>query len=148
MSFVFTSSLKRGVFFLLFVLFLSVLSFSKRLYQTQFKSNSEHLTLPNLICFSIYLGRIKYPHMRLTVESMSFNPKVKFVLINVVQNPINDEFKEVVMLKSKVDNFFVKTMSFDQFSTRVKEKLGISVTFNASWFYKMTDYSKFYMLKK
>jgi hypothetical protein len=41
----------------------------KRLYHgSQFPPGSEHMAMPNILAFSIYLGRMKYTHLALTLE--------------------------------------------------------------------------------
>jgi hypothetical protein len=41
-----------------------------RLYEEhhQFPAGSEHLVLPEILAFSIFMGKLKYPHIALTLE--------------------------------------------------------------------------------
>jgi hypothetical protein len=41
-----------------------------RLYEEdhQFPAGSEHLVLPEILAFSVYMGKLKHPHMALTLE--------------------------------------------------------------------------------
>jgi hypothetical protein len=76
------------IFFALLLLFATMflLFESKRLYVHQFPADSENLALPPIIFFSIYMGTVKYKFFELTLESMRWNPKVQFVLINVIDD--------------------------------------------------------------
>jgi len=116
---------------------------AKRLYVQQFPSGSEHLGLPEggIIAFSIYLGKVGYAYMSLTLESMRWNgPLVQFVLINVVEREDDAADLRELLQRKRVDNFHLEVVTCAQFSRIVQEKLGISVPFNSSWYYKMTDY--------
>lgn len=110
----------------------------------QFPEGSDQLLIPKIIALSIHMGRVKYPHMRLTLESMRWNPTVKFVLINIVSNTdlATGDSADLIRLAASqnVHNFHVKPITYLQLSERVQEKLGIHVPFNSTWFYKMTDY--------
>jgi len=114
---------------------------SKRVYVDQFPSGSEHLQFPPTILFHIYMGHMKYPHLPLLLESMRWNPKVQFVLINVIEEGSTDadDIKNLV-IKMGVPNFHVEAVTFGGFSARIKDKLGIDVTFTKDWYYKMCDY--------
>jgi hypothetical protein len=37
-------------------------------------------------------------------------------------------------------NIIIKPMTYSELSARVREKLGIHVSFNSSWYYKICDY--------
>jgi hypothetical protein len=116
-----------------------------RLYTHQFEPSSEHLILPRIIAFSVYLGKLKYPHMRLLFESMRWNPRVQFVLINIVENEDRSDGDSADLIRlverEKVDNFYLHVISCAAFTRRVEERLGISVAYNHSWGYKVgTDY--------
>lgn len=114
---------------------------SKRVYEYQFKSGDEHLTLPKIIVFSTYMGHIKYHHMPLLLESMRYNPQVDFYMINIIEH-IDHHPEDIILLSQNmsVQNFHVVTQTMDELSQRVKLKLGIDVVFDQSWSYKMCDY--------
>lgn len=118
---------------------------SKHLYVNQFPAGSEHLKLPPIVTFSVYLGKVKWPHIRLTLESMRWNPTVRFNLINIIEDndPEHGDASELLkkVAKFNVPNFKVKVVSFNAFSDRVREVLGLDINFNNSWGYKVgTDY--------
>lgn len=106
----------------------------------QFPDNSEFLPLPKIVAFSIFMGKVSYPHMRLTFESMKYNPRVQFVLINVIEKFGDSDTLSTLKDRYHIHNFHLEAISFRQFSARVKDRLGIEVEFDHSWFYKMTDY--------
>lgn len=140
------------VFSILFVLLFLLLVFptanakkehSSHIYTPghQFPVGSEHLPLPRILTYSIFMGKVKYPHLFLTLESMRLNPGVKFVLINVVEDEISDAAEiRAIVRKQNVPNFHLHVLTMTAFSSRIKEKLHIDVVFNNTWFYKMTDY--------
>jgi hypothetical protein len=113
---------------------------SERLYTHQFPPGSEHLILPELVVFSIYMGKIKYEHMPLLLESMKFNPKVQFIVINIITEPNDTDEIEAMKQRHGVENFLIVRQSIADFTQRVNERLGIRVPFAADWFYKMCDY--------
>ena len=109
----------------------------------QFSAGSEHLSLPSIIAFSVYMGKVRYPYIALTLESMRHNQQVQFVMINVVQDTgSNGDAAELQALlrRKALPNFRLEVVSMQSFSALVEDKLGIRVPFNASWYYKMTDY--------
>jgi hypothetical protein len=67
-------------------------------------------------------------------------PLVQFVLINVVEREDDAADLRELLQRKRVDNFHLEVVTCAQFSRIVQEKLNISVPFNSSWFYKMTDY--------
>lgn len=130
---------KLVVILIAFSLFLSGLC--TRLYEKQFIAGIEHEKMPPVVIFSIYMGKVHYPHMHLLLESMRNNPVAKFVLINVVE----DESKQADDLKKlqgrlQVANFEIVEKSITEFSNIIHDKLGIRVDMNSSWFYKMCDF--------
>jgi hypothetical protein len=117
--------------------------FSKRVYVNQFPPGSEHLPMPRVVAFSVFMGDLKYPHMPLLLESMRWNPTVDFQMIHVVEEGSKAaEVSEKLVAASgvRVDNFKVKAVTIPELRTRVKERLGIDVPFTKDWFYKLCDY--------
>lgn len=106
----------------------------------QFPPGSEHLVLPDMITFSIFMGPMRYPYLSMTLESMRFNPRVQFVLVNVVQDESDAAELQALLLRKAVANLHLEVLTMSRFSRLVQDRLHISVPFNASWFYKMTDY--------
>ena len=122
-------------------LFLSHVS-SQRVYVDQFPPGSEHLPLPKIILFSIYMGKLKYSHLPLLLESMRWNPKVRFTLINLIEDHREEDVADIRRLKEElgVHNFHVEVVTLTGMRRVVKERLGIDVPFAADWFYKLCDY--------
>jgi hypothetical protein len=109
-------------------------------YLNQFEDGSEQLRLPQIVFFSIYMGRVAYKHMPLLLESMRWNQNVNFILINIVQS--SHHASKLIRLKQhlNVQNFYVRVVSFEEFSNIVEKKLGIRIQFDESWYYKMCDF--------
>lgn len=125
--------------YFLFFFFLSILKCEESNMQSV--SHLQHLKLPNIILFSIYMGKIKYNYFRLTLASMKFNPQVTFVLINVVTDDATywNHFSQVVQ-EMKMTNFIYKVITLTEWRLLVKNKLGIDVPFTTEWYYKLCDY--------
>jgi len=133
-----------GLFVLLLLLLYSLQAVqSKRVYTHQFPVGSEQLSLPEggIITFSIYMGRVKYAYMSLTLESMRWNaPLVQFVLINVVEKEEDASELRELLQRKQVRNFHLEVITISRFAQLVSDKLHITVPFNSTWYYKMTDY--------
>lgn len=84
------------------------------------------------------------PYIRLTLASMKRNPEVDFALINIVKDPdpITGESAQLLkyVAESGASNVFVHVLTYQQYSQRVADKLGIHITFNDSWGYKQCDF--------
>ena len=115
---------------------------SERVYVDQFPPGSEHLILPKIILFSIYMGKLKYNHLPLLLESMRWNPKVQFTLINLIEDNSPQDVAEITQLKQDmgITNFHVEVVTLSEMRKLVKARLDIDVPFEADWFYKMCDY--------
>jgi len=114
---------------------------SNRLYIHQFPQESEHLKMPQTVLFSIYMGEIKYPHMPLLLESMRWNPMIHFKVINIIPKDSNLADRMITLQQTmQVKNFEIITVSLEEWSSRVKNSLGIDVAFTMKWYYKMCDY--------
>lgn len=117
-----------------------------RLYSDQFPPGSEHLVLPDILHFSIFMekepGQCKYTHLPLLVESMRWNPKVQFVIINIADNPDIGFGAKMTSLSKQLgaSNLKVVTESLTAFTERVLKRLNIMVPFTKDWFYKLCDY--------
>lgn len=124
--------------FICFIYFSLV--FSKRLYVHQFEPGTEHLLLPNIILFSLYMGNVSYPHLPLLFESMRWNPTVHFTIINIITE--SDDSEHLVYLKSitKLDNLSVIRLTLNEWSKRVNSRLNVTVNFTKDWYYKLCDY--------
>jgi hypothetical protein len=110
-------------------------------YVEQFAPGTEQLPLPRTVLFSIFMGKVGYPHMPLLLESMRRNPGVDFKLINIIQ-PGSEDANDVIALKNKlaVPNFEVHVLDMNQFSAIVNERLKLSIQFTKDWYYKMCDF--------
>lgn len=132
----------------LFIILLTIIAFEAhgkhhRVYTQQFASGTEQLSIPDggIIALGIYLGVVHYSYISLTLESMRWNaPMVQFVLINVVENEEDASGLKELLKHKQVDNFHLEVVTCTKFSQIVAEKLQISVPFNKTWYYKMTDY--------
>lgn len=117
---------------------------SHRVYTQQFPPGSEHLSLPEggIICFSIFMGKVlQYSYLSLTLESMRLNgPAVQFVLVNVVEREEDAAEMRELLRRKEVSNFHLEVVTFLRFSEIVAERLHITVPFNSTWYYKMTDF--------
>jgi hypothetical protein len=84
---------------------------TQRLYNKQFEL-SRSFTLPKILHFSIYMGKLHYTYFPLTLESMKHNSNVTFVLINVIEDFSNqaDEMLELIRT-SEVKNFKAKVIT-------------------------------------
>jgi hypothetical protein len=113
---------------------------TERVYTEQFPPGSEQLPLPGLVLYSIYMGEIHYPHMPFLLESMRWNPTVKFVIINIYNSTKSvDNWKDVVK-EHDVPNLHVEYLTHEQFSEVVHEKLKVRIHFDDTWYYKMCDF--------
>ena len=85
----------------------------KRLYsEKQFEDGSEHLILPKIIQYSIYMGKLHYLYFPLTLESMRYNPNVTFVLINIIEDNSNQADETIrTVEKSGVGNFILNVQT-------------------------------------
>lgn len=117
---------------------------SKRIYKQgeQFPQGSDKLPLPHMLVFSVYMGTMKYEYTELTLSSMRFNPQVHYVLIQVVEDAKSVEADGIKSLAAKiaVPNFEVKIQTMEEWRLRIKDRLGIDVPFDKTWFYKLCDY--------
>jgi len=113
---------------------------SKRVYVNQFPAGSEHLPMPDIVLYSIHMGPIKYDYLELTLESMRSNPKVDFVLINILEDATQDGGLREAVARRGVSNFYPVHQSIKEFTDRVKVVLDINVPFTLEWYYKMCDY--------
>ena len=73
-----------------FLLQLMCVAGNQRLYDHQFPAGSENMVLPPTVMFSIYMGKVKYMHLPLLLESMRWNANVQFVLINIIEEGSKD----------------------------------------------------------
>jgi hypothetical protein len=113
---------------------------SELVYVHQFPPGSEHLVLPQIVIFSIYMGKLTYDHLPLLLESMKFNPSVQFIMIHIVTSPTDSD--EIISLRQLYNdrNFMVVKQTLAEFKKRVYERLGIQVPFTEEWYYKICDY--------
>lgn len=97
--------------------------------------------LPKIVLFTIYMGKLKYPHVALLLESMRWNPMVDFKLINIIKAGSGDS-DSIIELKKRqnVENFYVITVTLEEFRERVKDRLGLDIPYTYEWYYKMCDY--------
>jgi hypothetical protein len=126
---------------------LALLSFllpceSKREYVNQFPPGSEHWVTPPIALFSIYMGKWNYPHTELLFESMRWNPMVDYIIIYIVPSEGIDstEYLRNMAKKMEVHNLHIVPHTLKEWNARVKDRLGIDVTFTSEWFYKLCDY--------
>jgi hypothetical protein len=85
-------------------------------YKKQFKDGTDHLILPRIIQFSLYMGKIHYTFFPLTLESMRYNPNVTFVLINIIDDNSNQADETIrTVEKSGVKNFILKVQTIVSF---------------------------------
>lgn len=94
--------------------------------------------------FSIYAGN-NFPRSSIfTIESMIWNPSTSFVLVNIANDSAltHASISGLSSLAKKANavNFYVKHMTYAQFSDRVYAKLGYRVHFDESWESKLMDY--------
>ena len=116
-----------------------------RLYVDQFPPGSEHLQLPNILHFSIFMEKDTghhYTHLPLLVESMRYNPKVQFVIINIAENPALGFGGKMTALAAQLGatNLKIVTENIAAFTDRVYRRLNIRVPFTYDWYYKLCDY--------
>ena len=123
------------------MLTIHVFANEKRVYVDQFPKNSEHLIMPRTVVFSLYMGKLKYSHLPLLLESMRWNTNINFVLVNVIAIGSNDA-DDIVKLKSSmgVENFHVEVLTITEWRALVLKRLNIDVPFTKDWFYKLCDY--------
>mmetsp|Transcript_26359 Transcript_26359/g.39095 ORF Transcript_26359/g.39095 Transcript_26359/m.39095 type:complete len:388 (+) Transcript_26359:65-1228(+) len=100
--------------------------------------------MPPTLMYSIYMGRIKYNYLALTLESMRLNPSVTFVIINIVQNE-SEAFhhhgnKGNLVRNFGAENIILRVISISTWTNIVEQKLGIRVPFTMAWYYKLCDY--------
>lgn len=114
-----------------------------KLYLEQFPSGYEHLKLPPIVLFSIYMGPIKYQYFELTLESMRRNSGVDFVIVNIIPTDENDKrhrHAHRLISEASVPNLRVISLNLAQFHSLVAVRLGIVVHFTEDWYYKLCDY--------
>jgi len=114
---------------------------SKRLYKHQFPDGADHMSLPRVVLMSVYMGKITYTHMPLLMESMRWNPLVQFIIINIVPTG-STAANETIALEyhMNVTNFQLIVMSMDDWRQRVRDRLGLDITWDITWSYKLCDY--------
>jgi hypothetical protein len=114
----------------------------KRIYDQQFPPGSEHLPMPTVAFFSVFMGEWKYTHTELLFESMKWNPMVMYNIIYIVSDPEKNStaFLRDMAQAMEVPNVRVVPLSLEELREKVKEKLQIDVPFTAEWFYKLCDY--------
>lgn len=127
-------------FSVLFICLINSFSNAERLYKHQFEPGSEHLSLPSIILFSIYMGKIQYPHLPLLFESMRWNSNVQFTIINIVPNSSYVTHLHVLANRLNVNNLKIFQMNLDEWNKRVNSKLKTNITFTDAWAYKLCDY--------
>ena len=132
----------RIEFVLFFVSAVFAAADKKRVYVDQFPPGTEHFKMPPTVLFSVYMGKLKYPHLPLLLESMRWNPQVTFQLINIIEDGSNqaDDIVALGQKKMAVDNFKVKVVTISELRERVRDRLKIDVPFDKTWYYKMCDY--------
>ena len=113
---------------------------TKRLYTHQFDQKYIHIDIKPIILFTIYMGKLKYRHLPLLLESMRYNPKVQFTLLNIVENKIDSDHVFEIKKQMQIDNFVVHSITLPEFSHIVNTKLGLNVNMTSSWYYKLSDY--------
>jgi len=108
----------------------------------QFPPGSDKLTLPHMVVFSIFMGKMKYEYTQLTLESMRWNPQVHHVLILIVSDANSTDGDGIKQLQQRmaVSNFEIKQMTIPEWSARVKDRLGLDLPWDSTWFYKLCDY--------
>ena len=115
----------------------------------QFPNNSENIILPPILLYSIYMGEVNYDYIEYTLESMRYNSKVDFVIINILEDikTSNHTFKNHLKhhynrIPINKNNIHVHEITIRDFSYLVYSKLNIPVHhhMNSSWYYKMCDY--------
>ena len=79
--------------------------------------------------------------MHLLLESMKWNPTVKFIVIHVIEEG-STQADKLIALKADVGvpNLQIVAISIPAFSALVNDKLGLTVKMTAAWFYKLCDY--------
>lgn len=117
---------------------------AERIYATadqQFPPDSDQFVMPPTVFFTIYMRRLAHPHLPLLLESMRWNPMVHFKIISIMPEG-SDHATYIINLKKNlnISNLFIITLTMEQFSERVKSRLGLNVTYTTEWFYKMCDY--------
>ena len=96
------------------------------------------------ICLThVYFGAVEtsYPYMDYVLESMRYNKKnVKFVILNVRDRPEEARGFATKAKDMGVSNLQILPMTFSQWGERVKQKVGVDVPWDQSWYYKVNDY--------
>jgi hypothetical protein len=98
-----------------------------------YSAGSDHFKMPQVLSYSVHMGRMTSRYLRLTVESMKRNPNVHFVLINIVVDTsleTGQAVRAVKFSKFAPDNFHVVVVSVSEFKRRCKEKLNIDLPIN------------------
>ena len=99
---------------------------TKWLYEEgqQFPPGSEHIELPHMLLYTIFMGDIvaAYKHIELTLESMRLNPKVQFVLINIATDKHTAHAIREMKRELRVMNFHVKVSTFADLSHRLRNR--------------------------
>lgn len=112
----------------------------QRRYERQFPPGSEYLTLPRMVMFTIFMGEMKYRHLPLLFASMKYNPLVDFVLVNVIENDNDVTRLSDLKAQMNVHNLYIHKQTMQEFRDVINNKLGLDISFNKSWYYKMNDY--------
>lgn len=114
--------------------------YAKRLYQHQFDEDAEHLPLPPIILFSIYMGKIQYPHLPLLLESMRWNPQIQYTIINIVPDSSYTEDLEKLIKRLNVSNLKLVRLNIQEWTIRANGHLGTNIQFAEDWYYKLCDF--------
>ena len=87
------------------------------------------------------MGKIKYPHLPLLLESMKRNPTVDFKVINIVKVGLKQE-RDIVAIKNRlnVPNFSIHVITIEEFRNLLLEKFDMHFAVDESWYYKMCDF--------
>jgi hypothetical protein len=121
------------------LLFLTTQSSAKYTFEPKISGE-----LPPILVISVHMGIITREFIRLTLESMKFNSKIDFAIYNILDDadPQSHENKRIPKLIKKIGahNVHYKVLTYGEFSTRVQQRLGIQVSFNQTWYYKVCDY--------
>jgi hypothetical protein len=114
---------------------------ANRLYVHQFPPEADHLELPRITLYSHYMGKMKYPHVPLLLESMRWNPKVDFHIINIIPTG-SDMAADLTSLVKRmaVPNVYLRVIEMHEWRQRVKDRLGLDLDWDMSWSYKLCDY--------
>lgn len=101
--------------YLLFLLQLLIINMSLSLVDSKNEDNQ----LPYIILFTIYTGEIKYRHLPLLFESMKWNPKIKFCLINIYDDIQQLSVISKISKEFDLTNFQFVPQSYEQWMSRI-----------------------------